>query len=314
MPPRTPQYLAGLLTDIQTRCEARGGVCLETKCVDLTSPMRFKCARGHRWSTPGRVIRAGSWCPACSGHVRATLADAQRAARAWRGKLLSREASGTKSLLRWRCADGHEWEAPLRRIREGRWCPRCAGRVQLSDLQAFAAEHGGRCLSKKFVDGNTPMDWECAAGHRFTAIWRVLKIGEWCTECKGRVRRLTIKHMREWAARQGGECLSPRYFDECTHLRWRCAQGHEWLAQPATIRSGRWCSKCGWRTHDLDFVRKLAWERGGQCLAEKYVNCHERLPWQCRDGHVWWASTSNVFHNGSWCRRCSSKLVAVDRR
>jgi hypothetical protein len=316
VPPRTPQLLAAYLADLRRRSREHGGECLEDECVGLTSPMRFKCAAGHQWTTQGRIIRTGSWCPICAGKERVTHAQMQRRARALGGELLARTVPDTKTPLRWRCADGHEWVTPASKIRCGSWCPRCAGQTLLQDLQEFAGKRGGLCLSRAYVNGNTPMRWRCAEGHTFTAIWRVVKLGRWCGDCKAVRRRLTIAGMRSLAAERGGECLAPDYLGTNTRLRWRCAAGHEFDATPGSVRSGRWCATCGNRVLGLEFVQQMARERGGRCLASKYVNGRELLTWECGEGHRWRASTDNVRHRGSWCRRCATarNLVEVRRR
>lgn len=314
MPSRTPQLRAAWLADLRRRSREHGGECLEDECIGLTSPMRFECAAGHRWTTQGRIIRMGSWCPICAGRERVTHERLQRRARALGGELLSEGASGTKTPLRWRCADGHEWVTKATKILGGSWCPRCAGRTLLEDLQEFARKRGGVCLARAYVNGNTPMRWRCSAGHTFTAIWRVVRIGRWCGECRVAGKRLTIAGMQALAAERGGECLAPAYLGTTTRLRWRCARGHEFAATPGSVRSGRWCPTCGNRVLGLEFVQKLAAERGGRCLAKKYVNGRELLQWECREGHRWRASTDNVHHNNSWCRRCATARNLVKLR
>ena len=50
-----------------------------------------------------------------------------------------------------------------------------------------AAEYrGGRCLSETMTPGDldTPLEWECHAGHRFTMTPRLVLLGgHWCPEC-----------------------------------------------------------------------------------------------------------------------------------
>jgi len=308
MPPRKPQFRIDRLATLQQIAADRGGECLESQYIDSESQMAFRCARGHRWTTQARIVlNNGSWCPECSGARPLTLAGMQTIARAHGGECLSPAVGTTRTLLRWRCADGHEWEARPAKIREGSWCPRCAGFVDIGDMQAYAAERGGQCLSKVFITGNTLLKWQCAAGHRFSAIWRVVKLGRWCGYCRVNRPLKTIEDMRALAAAHGGECLSDTYLGSDKPLRWRCAAGHEWTTVLQNLGGGRWCSICGWGTLGIEFVRRLAWERGGRCLAEEYVNSSQRLAWECREGHRWWASTSNVYHRKSWCPVCGAR-------
>ena len=56
----------------------------------------------------------------------------------------------------------------------------------LEDMQQAAAFRGGKCVSKTMQRGDwdTPLEWECAEGHRFMASPRLILLGgHWCTEC-----------------------------------------------------------------------------------------------------------------------------------
>jgi hypothetical protein len=58
---------------------------------------------------------------------------------------------------------------------------------------------------------------------------------------------LTIDDMRMAAAFRGGVCLSEsmQKGDMWTKLKWRCAEGHEFLASPFTVLiGGYWCPDC----------------------------------------------------------------------
>ncbi len=56
----------------------------------------------------------------------------------------------------------------------------------LEDMQKAALFRGGKCLSKKMVKGDwdTPLEWQCAEGHKFTASPRLILLGgHWCPAC-----------------------------------------------------------------------------------------------------------------------------------
>ncbi|MDI9490696.1 MAG: FAD-dependent oxidoreductase [Bacillota bacterium] len=57
--------------------------------------------------------------------------------------------------------------------------------LSLEDLQKAAKFRGGKCLlAKKPEDIYTPVEWECADGHRFEmSVNAVLHGGHWCPEC-----------------------------------------------------------------------------------------------------------------------------------
>ena len=58
---------------------------------------------------------------------------------------------------------------------------------------------------------------------------------------------LDIEDMKQAAKFRGGECLSTSMTkgDLYTKLKWRCSEGHEFMASPYTILfGGFWCPKC----------------------------------------------------------------------
>lgn len=59
--------------------------------------------------------------------------------------------------------------------------------LSLNDFRAAAEFRGGKCLAESVEEDalDTPIEWECAFGHRFRATPRtVLLGGHWCPECE----------------------------------------------------------------------------------------------------------------------------------
>jgi hypothetical protein len=71
-----------------------------------------------------------------------------------------------------------------------------------------------------------------------------VKKGTWCRECYRLGKYLTLDEMKSIAESRGGKCLSDKYFDSVTKLKWQCKEGHVWDAQPSAIKAGSWCPKC----------------------------------------------------------------------
>lgn len=56
----------------------------------------------------------------------------------------------------------------------------------IEDMQQVAAFRGGKCLNTQMVKGDwdTPLQWQCAQGHIFTATPRLILLGgHWCPDC-----------------------------------------------------------------------------------------------------------------------------------
>lgn len=116
---------------------ARGGHCLSTQYVKNTLPLEWECAKGHRWRATLGNVRRGTWCPLCNRPRRLTLDDMHAVARARGGNCLSKRYKNTTTHLTWECADGHQWRATPKNVRQhGTWCPDCARGLSDEEIRA----------------------------------------------------------------------------------------------------------------------------------------------------------------------------------
>jgi hypothetical protein len=218
------------------------------------------------------------------------------------------------SPLRWRCAHGHEWESAAHNIRAGHWCPVCGHAVPLTiaDMQAEADAQGGVCLSTRYLGKNAKLRWRCRFGHVFEVRPSFVRGGGWCPHCRGTRELGSIDRMQAIARDRGGRCLSDAYVDARTKLRFRCAEGHEWDAQPANIVAGKWCALCanarrpGRVTVTIEDLHELAERRGGACLSDAFAGAKVKHRWRCHAGHEWEAVAAQVKHS-SWCPICAKR-------
>jgi len=297
----------------------RGGLCLSDKYINTITPLKWKCKGGHEWEASPNNIKRGSWCPYCSHHVKLAIEEMQKIAKERNGECLSKEYINIDTKLRWRCKEGHEWEATPYHIKNReQWCPHCAGKVKLTieNMQEIAKERGGECLSKEYINSKTKLRWRCKEGHTWDASPNNIKWGTWCPDCgekrKAESLGLTIAEMQEIAKSRGGECLSKEYINAHIKLRWRCKEGHEWEARPNDIKTGgTWCPICarkkGWKKYTIEDMRKLAQIRGGQCLSNEYIHVKSKLRWRCKLGHEWENTPDHILAN-QWCPICASGI------
>ena len=301
-----------LFTHVKAIARARGGRCLSTKYVNATTHLRWRCAEGHEWEAVPSSISCGTWCPRCAGVV-LTINDMHELARARGGCCLATEYINSRTPMRWRCAEGHEWETKPANISAGAWCSHCSGvaRKTISDVQAMACQHGGVCLSTTIKSVFDPLRFRCRVGHVFKTTAHRLRQGGWCQRCRY-VPPGTLERLRRAAERRGGIVLSDEYHDSLTHVRVRCREGHEWSIRPVSLISGRWCRECwiaslrGRSNQRLSMadMYEVAASRGGRCLSDIYVNIKVKLRWQCHDGHEWDATPARV-RSGVWCPICA---------
>ena len=119
----------------------------------------------------------------------------------------------------------------------------------------------------------------------------------------------TITDMNQIAAKRQGCCLSSEYLGAKTPLQWQCFFGHQWSASPVNITSrNSWCPYCAGQKStktNIEHMRKMATERGGDCLSTEYTNSKTRLIWRCSKMHTWEAIPLNVINKGTWCPACA---------
>src|SRR5437660_514305 len=93
-----------------------------------------------------------------------SINDAYKIAIEQNGLCLSDKYINIKIPLLWRCIKGHEWKAKFRHIREGHWCPYCAGnaKLTLANAKQIVIKNGGLCVSEKYINSNSLLLWQCA--------------------------------------------------------------------------------------------------------------------------------------------------------
>ena len=234
------------IEDMHKIAVERGGKCLSKEYRNGHTKLKWECARGHVWEAkPNAVKNRGDWCPECAGK-RKTIKDMRKLAAKRGGKCLSTIYISMNTKLKWECAKGHVFEAAPAHVKgtknkKGSWCSECSGtkKLTIEDMHTFAAEKGGKCLSTEYINARTKLKWECAKGHVFESLPK----RSWCAECAG-TKKLTIEDMQKLAAERGGKCLSTKYINSRSKLKWECADGHVWETNQEAIQQGNWCIYC----------------------------------------------------------------------
>ena len=80
--------------------------------------------------------------------------------------------------LKWRCSDGHEWNASFNSIKNGSGCPECNRLSQMGSIEkckAFAISKGWECLSTEYINCMTNLKWRCSEEHEWDACFNHIK-------------------------------------------------------------------------------------------------------------------------------------------
>ena len=175
-------------------------------------------------------------------------------------------------------------------------------KLTIKEMQYLAEKRDGKCLSKEYINALSKLQWKCKQGHIWWATPHSIKNQKtWCPYCADHI--LTIAELHQIAKIRGGKCLSDKYIDYNTKLKWQCKEGHVWEALPSSVKYRSWCPYCAGRNKTIEDMNKIAKSRGGKCLSKKYIHCESKLQWECDKGHTWWATYQSIRKH--WCPHCA---------
>lgn len=218
----------------------------------------------------------------------------------WGGIWLNPEEGNQK--LKLQCAQGHLINSRPFYLRQGVWCSECyieSKRYSIATMQAWAAKRQGFCLSTGYINSYSQLTWQCEQGHTWEASADSVKIGRWCSQClRLQQQAQYLAEIQTMAKARAGECLSNKYINTKSKLKFRCAHGHEWETSAHITRNaqGSWCPVCQIEAMrgSLADLQLIAAERGGQCLATVYTTANDKVGWLCARGHVWYTTPAHV--------------------
>ena len=170
------------------------------------------------------------------------------------GSCLSTIYSGHNCKLKMRCYFGHKWETTPARVKKGQWCPVCAHKTEIfiEDIQKIAMARGGLCLSTKYTNNSTKLEWQCFCGNVWKATYNAIQSGTWCPKCaivkRSNAKRIGIGPYQAAAERKGGRCLSISIVNCFDKIELECAKGHRWFGRADQIKNTKkWCPECAGR-------------------------------------------------------------------
>jgi hypothetical protein len=176
------------------------------------------------------------------------------------------------------------------------------------DMQKIAIKRQGECLSKKYINDDSKLLFKCNLDNCqwFARPHDILR-NHWCPQCAGN-KKYTIEDCEKLANSRDGKCLSKKYINSGTKLKWKCNKdNYKWDNTPGHIFHGQWCAKCSKRKkHTLQEVKDYCKNQQGSCLSLKYKNHKSKLKFKCKEGHIWSTSFNNILNGKQWCPECAS--------
>jgi translation initiation factor IF-1 len=289
----------------------------------------WRCEHGHEWNaTPSHRIK-GAGCLVClnrqvlEGFNDLATTHPALAAQAHKWDP-STVVSGSKARRLWQCDRGHEWEAQVsERVRRNTGCPQCANRPVAMRHSSLVVEHPEVAAQAAGWDPSTVTSgssairlWRCSEGHEWKARVSHRTRGTGCPVC---TKRRIIKGVNDLATTHPALAAQAVGWDPTTigsgtpqRLRWRCAQGHEWISRADVRANGSGCPFCShyklWpgfndlATTNPDLAAQAFGWDPTTCMAGSNVKRH----WRCELGHEWDAIVASRA-SGNNCAICSGR-------
>jgi|GEM_PF-2590195 len=192
-------------------------------------------------------------------------------------------------------------------------------------MQAIAKERGGQCLSFKYMNSQTPLEWECEQLHRWSAkpdqiMGTKKRKGTWCPDC-GKMklasdRMKTLSQVKQEAEKVGLEFIDSEYRGGQEKHLYACKRDpfHNPLKpkKPDLVARGQGCGKCAGNAQpsheDLNRLARSIGKKNpkARCVSKNYKNSSQLLDWFCGvETHpIFPASYRSVKYDGTWCKEC----------
>lgn len=79
----------------------------------------------------------------------------------------------------------------------------------IEDINKIANDKNGKCLSLKYINYTTKLEFECYNNHKWLATPGAIINGSWCPQCV--LKKYDISNFQKIAEEKGGKCLSSEY-------------------------------------------------------------------------------------------------------
>ena len=151
------------------------------------------------------------------------------------------------------------FESPFDRVSgtqkaAGAWCPKCAGnnKSTIDEMRELAATRNGICVSDRYFNSNTKLNWQCEKGHIWEASPASIKSGSWCPHCysslkktKISIRNEEIKNSINKIENQSNiKCISDYPSSRAMKVQWLCLNTHIFNATVKKIEKNSTCPEC----------------------------------------------------------------------
>jgi len=230
---------------IRSEFEKEGYKLLSTKYINTKQKLEYICPNGHKHKICWSKWQQKQRCYYCGDRVTLNIQDIRREFEKYGYQLLSSTYKNNYSKLEYLCPSGHKNEISWISFSRGNRCSYCFGNKKLTIeyVRERFNNAGYKLLSKKYINANHKLEYNCPNGHRRTITWADFNTGKRCAECYGKIK-LTIEKVKLEFEKEEYTLLSKVYESSQSKLDYICKGGHRGKLSWNSFQRGHRCKKC----------------------------------------------------------------------
>jgi len=234
---------------IKEYMEGFGYKCLSKEYINSITKLILECNKGHIYKVGWSNFKRGSRCLTCSGRKRKTIEEVSEYVERFGYKCLSKEYINSYTKLEFQCDKGHIYKVIWRSLQQGHRCPMCfggfggKGRLTIEEIKEHVGKSGYICISEKYVNAYTKLEFQCNKGHLYKALYNSFKQGSRCPTCFGSKKK-TIEEINKYAEKFDYKCLSNDYIGAHSKLKFECDKYHIYTTSWTELQIGHRCPIC----------------------------------------------------------------------
>ena len=166
--------------------QGKGGRILSDRYVNKVTHVLVECQYGHQWMSRPDNIKSGYYCKICMKGSHKAREDFFNIVSLKGGKVIGTYVNVTTH-VEVQCGLGHTWMVSPYHVKDGHWCPTCAGQnsfVKEENFLNIVGSKGGK-IHSEYKNSKSYINIECENGHMWKVIPNSITVkGTWCPICK----------------------------------------------------------------------------------------------------------------------------------
>jgi len=238
---------------VEKHISSKGGTLL-SPYISSGEKLKIQCNKdSHIWYPTWDSIKQDHWCPRCNKVLTVGIDEIERDINNKNGILIDGSAYiDARSILVVQCnKDKHIWETTRDYLKQGNWCPMCAGKFLLSrdEIVEFAKNKDAKVLDcPEDIKVLTKIKLKCLKDEHIwsPSYFSMIYNGSWCPKCVGKVLK-TFDEVRLFVESKDGLLLADEddLIRNTSKLKVQCKDGHIWnISYGNLMNTDKWCPKC----------------------------------------------------------------------